>query len=329
MNYDYNTKNQSFLDVHNFLKERGIKNNNFMLQLNNPALANIDPFKPNITQEEIAMVLQECTNNFWYFIREVVRWDHDGEIVHTKLDRGNAAMYWNTQNNISTWRTNIRQTCSDLSVQSILLWQMLKTQFTDKIISNDSPNARFRLRLIMHLSSLLPPYMAFIVAQPKNSNVDNINHIKNSILMSKLDISPTQRTERDAECIFRGDDTNIVFFHRAEIIPHLETLVKNRAPVLGARHKHCINIFNSGYGPNDSESTIFSQNYIEGMIKWQDHFYDYNIDEFTSTINKYSNGVVYIKNNYNELGYDDVWFNEMKTFMDDKNIKREILLQRV
>jgi hypothetical protein len=331
MNYDYNTKNQSFLDLHNYLKERGIKNNNFMLQLNNSDLRYIDPFNPNITREEMAMVILESINNFWYFIREIVRWEKvPGSFEYTKLDRGNAAMYWCTLHDISSWRTNIRQTCSDLSVNSILLWKTFaKTLFTSRIISIEHPNAKRNIKMIAELSKSLPAYMAGMVVPKTKSNIDNINNIENILIHSRVEALPTPQTKDHAYGVFRGHNNQIQFFHMAEFIKNLKILVENRAPVLQSLDKKCINIFNSSYGYNGKESTIFSQEYIEEMIKWQDRFYDYSIDELSSTINKYSNGVVYIKHSYVQLGYDEDILNYLSKVLPEMSFKREILLQRV
>ena len=93
MIYDYYTKNQTFLDVHNALAKQDIKNNSFMLQLDNLDLLNLDPFNPNLTEAEKLLIAKECVGNFWYFIREVLRWPMcDGSLVPTQLDMGNAAM---------------------------------------------------------------------------------------------------------------------------------------------------------------------------------------------------------------------------------------------
>ena len=46
----------------------GIKNNSFMLALINPRLQGIDPFSPNLTIEEMAMIAIECKVNLEFII---------------------------------------------------------------------------------------------------------------------------------------------------------------------------------------------------------------------------------------------------------------------
>lgn len=59
------TTNQSFLDMHYFLKHKGIKNNTFFLALYDPDLAGIDPRDPNLSPLYKQKVLRECIVNYW------------------------------------------------------------------------------------------------------------------------------------------------------------------------------------------------------------------------------------------------------------------------
>ena len=67
------TTNQSFIDMHYFLKRSGRMNNNFFLVLFDAGLAGVDPRDPNLPPIMKQRVLRECVINYWYFLREVVR----------------------------------------------------------------------------------------------------------------------------------------------------------------------------------------------------------------------------------------------------------------
>jgi hypothetical protein len=114
----------------------------------------------------------------------------------------------------------------------------------------------------------------------------------------------------------------------AEFVPELEAILNCRLPVLGEEGKNRINIFNSTFGPADKTSTIFAERYIEGMLKWDDRFYDYDIYELKAAIKRFANGVMYIRHDYTELGYDQEWYDNTTKNMSNKNTKREILLIR-
>ena len=59
------TTNQSFLDLHYYLKSTGIQNNDFFLALLDPGLAGVDPRDPNLSPNMKIRVLQECRLNYW------------------------------------------------------------------------------------------------------------------------------------------------------------------------------------------------------------------------------------------------------------------------
>lgn len=94
--YHMSTSNQSFLNMHYYLKQRGIENNRFFLVIYDPDLIGVDPRDPNLSIMMKRKVLRECIINFWYFIREVVRIPDQGGTVgggmRYKLHRGNLAM---------------------------------------------------------------------------------------------------------------------------------------------------------------------------------------------------------------------------------------------
>jgi hypothetical protein len=84
--YNYETSNQSFLDLHDRLDRLCINNNKQFLLLKNKELLNVDPWDPNITETQKADIIQECNDNIWYYLREVVRIPtdtFDKGIIHT------------------------------------------------------------------------------------------------------------------------------------------------------------------------------------------------------------------------------------------------------
>ena len=94
--YHMSTTNQSFLDMHYYLKQTGRQNNKFFLVIYDPDLIGVDPRDPNLNTVMKRKILRECIINFWYFIREVVRIPDQGGAVgggaRYKLHRGNLAM---------------------------------------------------------------------------------------------------------------------------------------------------------------------------------------------------------------------------------------------
>ena len=94
--YQKNTTNKSFLDMHFYLKTAGITNNMFFLTLYDSDLLGIDPRDTRLNKFMKLKILKECTVNFWYFIREVIRIPDQGGAIgggkKYELHRGNLAM---------------------------------------------------------------------------------------------------------------------------------------------------------------------------------------------------------------------------------------------
>ena len=63
--YDWKTTNQSFLDMHYFLRNKGIKNNKFFLILYDSDLLGINPRDPRLNLFMKRKILAECMRNFW------------------------------------------------------------------------------------------------------------------------------------------------------------------------------------------------------------------------------------------------------------------------
>ena len=106
--YDSGTKNKSFLQVAKDLKQLGIKNYYFMLEIKDPSLINVDPYAPNLTMDEVSRIQTECVRNIWYYLREVCRIpSQGGEPVMFKANRGNMVLIHGYASLVSKERRNL------------------------------------------------------------------------------------------------------------------------------------------------------------------------------------------------------------------------------
>ncbi|WNV45931.1 DNA terminase, large subunit [Aeromonas phage AerS_266] len=92
------TNNRSFLRTAELFRQMGIKNYYFHLQLNNPLLANVDPWDPNLTDEQKSMILVECNQNVWYCVREIIK--IDGR--RFRANRAVISFIWSCLNHLNT-----------------------------------------------------------------------------------------------------------------------------------------------------------------------------------------------------------------------------------
>ena len=111
----WSTTNLSFVKTAVLLKRAGIKNYDFCLKLYDKDLMDIDPYDPDLTLKEMGKVATELSLNYFYFLREVSRIPEEGASTDVgggtpfQLHRGNLAMSWAFENNISSYTELPRQ----------------------------------------------------------------------------------------------------------------------------------------------------------------------------------------------------------------------------
>ena len=63
--YDWKSRNQSLLDMHYFLRNKGLVNNKFFLVLYDSDLLGVDPRDPRLNIFMKRKILAECMRNYW------------------------------------------------------------------------------------------------------------------------------------------------------------------------------------------------------------------------------------------------------------------------
>lgn len=157
--YDFATKNKYFLDLHNYLKSKGIKNNKFMLKIYDKDLININPFDPEISNYNKQKVLAEIENNFFYFAREIVKIEiQGGGIGIPPYNKANLAQLYLYDNNISNWTSTYR---ASFKTSTICIIESYNRLFNKKDINYNSHgnNNKFVEYKIESIYNLLPDYI--------------------------------------------------------------------------------------------------------------------------------------------------------------------------
>ena len=175
--YDFDTKNQSFLTVSAQLSDNGIKNNKFLLTIRNLSLIGIDPWDPNLSDSVISDIIEECSNNIFYFLREVVRIPEQGAgTVPFKLDRGNLAMIYCALLNGEVYIRKSRQTFTTGTAILILLWKALFDKDMKSIPSVGSYNVTatsiLQNRIKCFSEVVIPYYLQKILPTELTKEID-------------------------------------------------------------------------------------------------------------------------------------------------------------
>ena len=350
--YDFDTENKSFIDVHKQLKLLGIKNNAFHLILFNPALKGIDPYDENITPVEAMMVIQECSINIFYYLREVIRIPEQGKIdTMFKLDRGTLAAVFCFIHDINFYLVKPRQTGKSVGICACLSWAfkfgVTNGQFM--FSGNNDKTGKDNLKRMKTYLSTLPPYLAKMGTETKDSfgrtirKTNNVKSYVEPVTGNSAHVSRCAISEPAAEEIGRGESHTQEFFDEAEFTSFIDIIVGVTGMAFNTASKnalengaHACRIFATTPGDlSDEKKCQRALKLVKKSVTWDEKkFYDeyaYDINGLKEEIRKKSDySLVYIEYSYQQLGYGEDWFRDAcaKVGHNAAKIRREILLQR-
>lgn len=343
--YHHSTTNKSFLDMHYYLRDRGIKHNEFMLLLLDPDLARINPRDPKLPQIYKVKVLRECMYNPWYFLREICRIPDDGNAlgVPFRLHRGNMAMLFCLMLNLNTSVILPRQTGK---TQSALAWYMYLFNFGTNnaemsFLNKKFEDSKLNLNRIKAIRDLLPSYLKmdqmFAPDGSKLKGKNSVETMQHPINGNRIRTVPSARDVTSAASLMRGRTTSIIYIDEWAFIKHNKTIYLNMVPAWNtaarnarANHKPFGMLITTTPGILTTDEGIYAFNTREMATKFSEHWYDLSAQEIMDNINSNTNSnFVHIEYTYQQLGYSEEWFRELCINMQKNwpEIRREVLLE--
>jgi hypothetical protein len=341
------TTNISFIQTAVDLKKLGIKNHTFFLRLYDISLKNIDPFDPNLTDDQIIRITNECIINPWFYIRECCRIPDQGNVKGVKflLNRATLASIWCMLNGLDNYLTISRQIGKTQSIIAAFNWAYLfgTTNSEIALYNMDSDKSIENLTRMKEQQSLLPPYLqmkTLIDGDKEITGIDNVKKIKNPVTNNTVVTKPKATSISTAEKIGRGSTQNLQYFDEFEFTDHIKTIMEANGPAFGTASRNAkknnamyCRVFSSTPGDLDSKCGMEALSIIEDMYPWTEKFYDWDdIEDIRDCVNVNSrNGIIYIEYTYKQLGKDENWFAEVSRLVNNNplKIKREILLKRM
>lgn len=353
--YHISTSNLSFIQTARDLKSLGINNNAFFLALYNPDLADVDPFSPNLTKEQVQAIINECIINPWYFIRECVRIPEQGGGTGPgagskfRLHRGNLAACWCFFRNIDLYLVIPRQCFKTHSMLACLNWVYIfgtsnsVFNFSNKSQKDSDDN----LRKMKEQKDVLPIYMQHRYGIEIDESgdfkqvkgLDNVRTMTNPVNGNRIDSKPSAATEEKADGIGRGNSAPIQFYDEVEFTKYIGTIIMAAGPAYvraaenakknGAMYGR---IFITTPGNIDSQPVKDSMSTREQAAVFTERLYDMTEDDIAAFMKANSrNGIIYIEFNYKQIGMDEEWYQKVCAVSnwDKIKIKREVLLQRI
>ena len=327
----YTTKNNSFLKVYKFLKQKGIKNNAFFLELKDETLLNVDPFDENLTDEQKQRIIIECSRNIWYFLRECVRIPGSG-INRYEANLGNIAITWCCINNLNHYCVMPRQCGKTFAEMAVMDWILyFGGKNTEMILfAQQQSNLDNNMGRIKSIRNELPSYLRFMSNKDRDGSIMDFKVLGNSIIKQA-----PGRSEESADNRGRGTSKPVMNYDEFAFIPYIKTQyqasILAQTTVARAAEKaglpHFVSITTTAAFLNN-ESGIYAHDFFLDSLEFHESFYDMNIDDIKRILrNEAKRNFIAIEYQYWDLGKGDDYFEEQcKALNYDKDaIDREVL----
>lgn len=342
-----NTKNTSFIDVHNQLASNGIKNNSFFLVLLDPALNGIDPRDPRLNLVMKQRILRECYCNYWYFIRECVRIPDQGGAVNSgipyKLHRGNLALNFCIMLNFNVFAEFPRQHGKTIAVVCRLLWEFLFGTRNSEIafLNKKHEDSKLNLTRLKDIRHALPEYLRmeneYGVNNQKIKSKSSAEMLENKMAGNKIKTLPAARTASLAMSLGRGCTQPRQWYDEYAFILHVKDIYMSATP---AYSRAALNakangapygiIITTTPGVLTSEEGLYAFHTKEAATPFKEQWYDLSKAQLDDLLAKNdASNFVYIRYTYQELGSTEQWFAKIvKDLQKDwTTIRREVLLE--
>lgn len=322
--WDLTTRNKSFLDYSILLRDMGVENHLWPLQIHDRDLIGVDPFDKNISPLMVRKIARECKVNFFYFIREIAR-DPAGspeDPILFEANRGTMALYWMFFNTILVILIMIRQTGKSFGVDWLHTY-LINLRLTKTEVSHLTKDEKLRGREVDRLKGMelaLPPYLK----QRSSRDPGNTEVIKISSLGNYIKFYLPNRSPKIADIIGRGMTTPVVVADEWAYLPNnFITIPVMLSASLAAReisrrkNEPYGTVFATTSGKRDTPEGRYAYKVMSDAAIMTEKFYDCKDQEvLKKTILSASPGKKLHVNctyNHRQLGKTDDWLRDRIT----------------
>lgn len=349
--YDFGTKNSSFLLTAKELKELGIKNFYFMLEVKNPHLGvqDIDPYKEDISADEIGRIHIECKMNPWFFFREVAQVPVRGAgNYQTILTRASCAAVWCFMHSIDFLLNQPRQTYKStwmtLIVEYALIYEFQNVEIPYMHIRQE--RCLENAEMLRDYICALPKYMNPWYGRNKLPGTKSLKYEEHNTSITILSSADSSVKAKDK---LRGMTLFLCFLDEWEYIPYIASVLEGGTPaIISGREivaqtggRSCMMLAST---PGDLETTTGkeAQRIIDQTPLFDEHLYDFTAEDLknyfdgVTTPDEYGNPqqitMLYIEFHWWQLRKTEEWkreqYREAVRLNKLAEYRRGILLQR-
>lgn len=317
------TKNQSFIDLANIYKKMGIKNYYFHLQLHDRRLEFVDPYDPNLTQEQKIWIAAECAINPFYYFREIAPTPEGNLKNRFRANRANISLFWSFFNNCQYLLIQPRQTGKSYSTDVLMTYLLnFSTGLRMLLYTKDRPLAVKNVIRLRKLFERMPKWLNRMTKKDSNNQetitvLDRRNYYNTIVAQDSVE---------DADKKGRGDTVEIR--HCDEIaycknnfitIPTMGSAMNAAKDDAMREGKFTGSIFTTTAGKKDSPEGKWAYELFTESAQWDEKYLDCkDVVEFEKMVRKDSNpqseiakitGTFSIQGTFShrQMGYTDEW----------------------
>lgn len=323
---DTTTNNISFIRLSMQLRSMGIKNNKFILALHDRDLRGIDPHNLNDPSIELRIrIMEECRNNYWYFIRECVKVPIHGSITPGPFEasRGNIAIAWSFFNDVDTFLTMIRQvgkTWATMSIAGYCIYIASSTS-TIGLFAHRNSLVLENVDRLKAVRDSLPKYLV----HSRSDDTDNKEGLSYAELNNEYKTFLPAPSPMLAGATARGE--SFIYSHFDELTsyrfnklayPAAMSATDTAQAIARANGLHCANLITTTAGRLNEPSGQFAYSIKCKCLRFSEKFYDLPSRKALGDLLKESeNGMMYMEFNHLQMGKSNEWLEEKRKASTD------------
>ena len=335
------------MDMHYYLKQTGIQNNNFFLVLYDAGLAGVDPRDPNLSVDLKRRITRECIINYWYFLREVVRIPVQGGSVGSGarygLHRGNLAMNFLFVLNYNQFVELPRQHGKTVGALCRYLWCYNFGTSNSEImfIHKDHGGSKGNLKELKEIRDALPDYLQMSSATAtdgKKLKVPNtIVAMQHPLNNNKIITFPSARSKDAADKLGRGCTMPMQYYDEFAFMTYNQYAYTAAIPAY-SRASQNAKANRAPYGilitttPGDltTEQGTYAYTLRNASTPWNEMYYDFTYEQLEELRESNTNSSFFLVSyTYQQLGSGESYFKKMVVDLarDWPRIRREVMLE--
>lgn len=279
---DFKTSNSTFIDLVEVYYRMGVKNHLFILALHNPELQGVDPHdEKNLTLRQKALILKESKENYWYYLREIVRIPVKGSNpIQFMANRANIAMYWCFFNNIDYANILPRQCGKSVGADVLNDW-ILHIGGYNQTVQLFTHSVKLRKENIARLKAIRDTKPEFMNFYNDKEDFDNTEGLSCKLLKNYYLTAVSQKDASEATRIGRGMTSAII---QADELPFCSNAGITWAAMMGSTSAAIEaaerngtmygNIITTTAGNRLTKDGKFAYQLIHGGMDWTERLLD-------------------------------------------------------